>query len=379
MINFSNLYNLDLFAVGIVTAAIGILGFIVFFNKRESITNRTFFAFSLVTIVYSIINYFSYHVDSSELTLWLLRFTIFSAVWHAFYFFKLMYIFPAEDFLFPKFYKFIIKPIVAITAIVALSPLTFSGIDQLGSPGQATSPIVGIGMIFFAFTVIFLVFGGFYLLGRKISNAIGIQKKQFTFIFIGAFAMFILIFILNILLPAVFRNVKFIPITPVYIFPFIAFTAYTISKHGFLNVKLIATEIFAFMIAVVTFIEIIVSSSLQEVILRVSIFAAVLLFDVLLIRSVIQERKTREQIEILNLQLQKTMAELQKIDEVKTEFVSLASHQLRTPLTSIKGYSDMLRAGDIGGQLKPEQKDAMEKIFVSAQRMVELIDDILNI
>lgn len=69
---------------------------------------------------------------------------------------------------------------------------------------------------------------------------------------------------------------------------------------------------------------------------------------------------------------------LDELDVAKDEFVSMASHQLRTPLTSIKGYISMLLEGD-AGELTPEQKKLLSEAFLSSEQMVSLIGDYLNV
>jgi len=67
-----------------------------------------------------------------------------------------------------------------------------------------------------------------------------------------------------------------------------------------------------------------------------------------------------------------------QLDQAKSEFVSLASHQLRTPLSAINWYSEMLLDGD-AGKLNKDQHEYMKEIFEGNQRMVELVDSLLNV
>lgn len=76
--------------------------------------------------------------------------------------------------------------------------------------------------------------------------------------------------------------------------------------------------------------------------------------------------------------LQRTNAKLVALDEAKDEFVSMASHQLRTPLTSIKGYVSMVAEEDVG-KLNEDQKKMLGQALFSSQRMVYLISDLLNV
>ncbi len=77
-------------------------------------------------------------------------------------------------------------------------------------------------------------------------------------------------------------------------------------------------------------------------------------------------------------QLRNTNRQLVTMDEMKDDFLNIASHQLRTPLTSIKGYIAMLLDSDFG-KLNKTQHQALQEAFTSSQRMVFLISDFLNL
>lgn len=85
-----------------------------------------------------------------------------------------------------------------------------------------------------------------------------------------------------------------------------------------------------------------------------------------------------EEVKDATSQLRDSNKKLRKLDEAKDEFISMASHQLRTPLTSVKGYISMALEGD-GGKLNESQRKLLEEAFASAQRMVYLIGDFLNV
>ena len=88
--------------------------------------------------------------------------------------------------------------------------------------------------------------------------------------------------------------------------------------------------------------------------------------------------RLKNEVNTATRELRESNKQLQRLDEAKNEFISMASHQLRTPLTSIKGYLDMVLEGDLG-KVSPTQKTVLSEAFMSSERMVNLINDFLNV
>lgn len=86
----------------------------------------------------------------------------------------------------------------------------------------------------------------------------------------------------------------------------------------------------------------------------------------------------QQRIESATDELRRSNEQLRGLDTAKDEFVSMASHQLRTPLTSVKGYISMVLEGD-AGKITKMQRQLLREAFTSSERMVRLIDDFLNV
>lgn len=72
------------------------------------------------------------------------------------------------------------------------------------------------------------------------------------------------------------------------------------------------------------------------------------------------------------------ITEQKKLDQAKTEFVSLASHQLRTPLATIKWFTEMLKSNQLG-ELNEKQKDYLTRMYSVNTEMIDLVEVLLNV
>lgn len=67
-----------------------------------------------------------------------------------------------------------------------------------------------------------------------------------------------------------------------------------------------------------------------------------------------------------------------EVEQMKQELISIATHELRTPITGIKGYLDMILEGDTGG-VTGETKEVLTEMVAINNRIADLVDDLLNI
>ena len=89
-----------------------------------------------------------------------------------------------------------------------------------------------------------------------------------------------------------------------------------------------------------------------------------------------KNKKTDDNVSVQ--ELSRLRAELESLEKRQREFVSFAAHQLRAPLTALKGYASLLLEGDLGA-LPPDAANAAEKIYESADRLTEIVDGYLDV
>ena len=85
-----------------------------------------------------------------------------------------------------------------------------------------------------------------------------------------------------------------------------------------------------------------------------------------------------EQVKERTKELTVANSRLRELDRMKSEFVSVASHQLRTPLTATKGYISMILEGSYG-DLSENVRVALNKVYASNERLVRIVNDLLDL
>lgn len=144
------------------------------------------------------------------------------------------------------------------------------------------------------------------------------------------------------------------------------------------NLKSITTEIMVFLVMIALVIQVVLAESfffqvLQSVILV--IFAG---FSYLLVKSVYREVEQRQEIARLAENLEKANERLKELDRMKSQFLSIASHDLRAPLTAIRNFMSLLLDGTYG-KLPPAAEEGTQHVFERSTEMAEMVENYLNV
>lgn len=369
-----------LFFVASIVANLS-LAYVVFSHAEDAKRKHAFIVFVCAQIAWAVTNYFSFDMTSAEKFLWFSRFTLFFAVFHTYTFFLLTRSF-ADDFIGPWLGRFL-GLVAIIIACLTLSPLTFTTVD-IDAIGEFV-PSTGVGMIAFGLFDMLMLLGGLFLLIKTFFGAKNDQRQQIKYLLIGLMLTVGMILVLILFNFLVFGNLTLVRLGHLYTLPFVILAAYAIVKHHLFNTKIIATETLIVLILTLFFVRIFAYSSRVGQIVDIIIFIATFFFGILLVRSIKREIASREKIQTLagslaasNKALEVSNEKLRILDQRKSEFVSIVSHQLRSPVTAMKGYASLLLEESYG-KLSDKQKAPIEKIFASSERLAEMISDFLNI
>lgn len=238
--------------------------------------------------------------------------------------------------------------------------------------------IVKLGIGYFVYMLYFASYmtSSFIILWKRILKKTGVEKTQLKFVLFGSIGTTIPASVFNLFLPIF--TYEYIWLGPYFTLVMVVAIAYAILKHGLLDIKIIVTELLAFSIWIFVLIRTLLSENPKEWLINGSLLLFVIISGILLIRSVLKEVKTREEMEKLAWELEQANIKLKELDKAKSDFVTITSHQLRTPITAIKGYASMVLEGSFGA-VPGKAKVAIDRIFQSSNRLVALINDFLNL
>lgn len=238
----------------------------------------------------------------------------------------------------------------------------------------------GVHTVAQTFHHFFLIYFFFYFilffvnLGLHYKRAEGVRKKQVGYVLLGYG-------ILDLIGPLAFLPAYGIPIYPVVFLsaiPFALILAYAIIRHNALDLKTITVEVVVTLLNLAAIADVIFAKTIVEFLFRAIIILVVFIFSIVLVRSVKKEIRRREEITKLADSLETANAQLKELDQQKTEFLSIASHQLRTPLSILKGYIELIKDGAYG-KIGTKTVRVLDEMDVNNEHLVKLVDEFLDI
>jgi signal transduction histidine kinase len=195
-------------------------------------------------------------------------------------------------------------------------------------------------------------------------------KLQYFLIGLLLFAGFNIVF--NVVLPFGFDIYGYYAVGNYSVGFLLAFTAYAIVKRELFGVRAVLAAIFVATVGGFLAMDLLLFTDRAAIqVFKGAVIILILCFGYVLVRSVQREIRQRER-------LQEIAEELRRSDEAKTEFISIASHQLRTPLNSIKGYLSLFLE-DVYGKLDEKKRPPMERLYRSSERLIHLVNELLGI
>ncbi len=226
--------------------------------------------------------------------------------------------------------------------------------------------------LIFAPVFLSLFVGGQARVWWKYFTAAGILKTQLLSIglsvtVIGAIGMYF-----NLLLPSPFyHDFRYVWTGPIFTAVFALVTTYSIFRYKLFNAKAMVAELLVFALWLAIFVRTLLAGSQAEQISNALLLAVSVIIGVLLIRSVALEIRAQENLATAN-------AELADLNQMKSELLSIVSHQLRGPVTAIRGYVSMIQEGTFG-RIPQTVEEPIQRIADSSRALATGINDYLNV
>ena len=268
--------------------------------------------------------------------------------------------------------------IIYASVIIAVNIPHFVVTSELLDGGEKTLKF-GPGYLLYGAYIVSYFIAAFVILLKKFRVIKDIVlRKQILYLFTGTLTASIIGLTTNLVLPYATGYFKLFWFGPVATIIMIVFVGYATIRHSLFDVKVVAVESTTFILWVAMLIRLFLSAGRIDFLINLTLFIFVITGGLVLIKNISREIHAKEELITLAANLKKANMRLQELDRQKSEFVSIASHQLKSPLTAIKGYASLLLEGSFGA-LSVKAKEPTERIFESSVRLVNVIEDFLNI
>jgi signal transduction histidine kinase len=367
------------------------LGIFVYL-KNKTLVSKILFSISIVFSIWSFLNIIVWtNIDSGII---MFTWSLFGLLYALLYILCLYFFYVFIDKTDISFFKKIILFILLLPVIIfSITKFNLKGFDIINCEAIEgniyTYYYYGLGL--FIFLWIFIV----ACLRRR--NAEKEFKKQITLLAVGIelflFAFFVTGFLASYLIE---KNViSDFGLEQYGLFGmtfFMAFLAYLIVRFKAFNIKLLTAQ--ALVVAMVILIAsqfAFIQNQTNRILTAITLIIVVI-FGWWLVKAVKRENEQNEALiklnEIIIKQKRKiekdkqvvetANQELIKLDKSKTDFINIASHQLKKAPTPIKGYISLLNEGSYG-PVSDNQKQVLDIINTANERQIHLVDDLLDI
>lgn len=355
------------------------LGLFVLLKNPKERVNRRFALMTLSGLIWMNTSFFEDEVKNLQHAFFLLKLDYASGIFAAF--FLLLFCLDVSRSAVANessIRRLLLAVPVILLPLIFLTKFIISGYETVES---VITPVFGNGYMIYASLVgISLSLGVGTLLWKYRKSPVE-DKAKFVYLFIGFLLTSAIAFSTNILFSDYIQNSAHYDLysrlglfSTIFV---ILFSGYAIVKHHLLNLKVIATELLSLGILVLSLFQTLDSNSLRALITNGIIFFVLFVFVVMLVRSVENEVKRKEELQQLSEKLSNANEKLEELDKARAEFMSMASHQIQTPLTAIRGYVSLILE-DPERSLKSSYEEMLKKVMVSAERVIQLVSDFLS-
>ncbi len=238
---------------------------------------------------------------------------------------------------------------------------------------------------FFATVLVLTAINLYILLNKYFKIKDSIERKKIEYVLIGFLIFFILNGVFNLVLPFFFNIFHLYYLGDYSTIVLISFFAYAIIKKELFGIKIVLTQILVFGLAFLTLIQAIFTPSLEWKIINGAILFFFVFFGIYLVKAVKQEEERTKKAERiakrekrLREDSEKLIVEIKRLNEAKTQFVLATQHHLRTPLTSMKGYLELIFEGTYG-KVPKKVNDVLRRFRASTDRLVRMVNEFLDI
>lgn len=366
------------FLLLIIIVVGSMLGIAVYNSNRKLPVNRWFLAISIFVILWNIFGFIAHRVSDEQISAIFVRANI-SAVslyFVSFYYFSLYFPIRSKR---TSVIDIIVTIIGVVFSLLALfTPLIISSVHIISSK-QMTLQIGLLGNYFYGLTLLLTLWIIISLI-KKYSNLDKVNKLKVVYFLVGTITYAVLNIIFNIGLVYIYKNnVNLTQLGDFSAIFFLGFTAYAITKHQLFNIKTIATETAVIALSTLLFVQAFLSNNIAEGALKVLIWILATYGGYILIKSVKKEIEQNIKLEELTAELEKANAHLKELDETKDNFLSMAAHELNTPIAAIEGYLSMIVDEGMCGPLDEKTGKYLRNIYDSSKRLAALVRDLLNV